>query len=154
HNISQGLKTYETVFGPFPFTQLDITEMAPYEGWAQSPAGFLMVSSIETDATAMENLEAGGNDDTPHVKVHPEEQGGLGRVGGGGVGDQFVFHELAHQWWGHQIGWASDEDEWISESWAEYSSGLMIDAIDKKRFELMRDKWKHFAVIADPFGTV
>jgi hypothetical protein len=155
HNISEGLKTYETVFGPFPFAQLDITEMAPYEGWAQSPAGFIMVSSIDKGGTMLEDLEAGETDnDQVHVKVHRDEQGGLGRVGGGGIGDQFVYHELAHQWWGHQIGWASSEDAWISESWAEYSAGLMIDAIDHKRFVDMRDKWKHYASIADPFGTI
>jgi hypothetical protein len=155
HNVSEGLKTYETVFGPFPFAQLDITEMAPYEGWAQSPAGFIMVSSIDKGGTMLQDLEQGETDsDQLHVKIHRDEQGGLGRVGGGGIGDQFVYHELAHQWWGHQIGWASSEDAWISESWAEYSCGLMIDAIDHKRFVDMRDKWKHYAAIADPFGTI
>jgi aminopeptidase N len=92
-------------------------------------------------------------DGNTHI-MNIEEQGGLGKVGGGGVGDQFVFHELAHQWWGHQIGWVSDEDEWISESWAEYSAGLIINAIDPKRFVTMRDEWRKRALEADAFGTI
>jgi hypothetical protein len=155
HNVSEGLKSYETIFGPFPFNQLDIAEMAPFMGFAQSPAGIVLVSSIERDATVTESYQQndyGGGEVTVHV--HRDEQGGLGKLGGGGVGDQFLFHELAHQWWGHQIGWAGDEDTWVSESWAEYSSGLMIDAIDHKRFNDMRKKWRQYAMEGDPHGTI
>jgi hypothetical protein len=155
HNISQGLKSYETIFGPFPYNQLDIAEMAPFMGFAQSPAGILLVSTIETGETVTESYQGndgGGGEVT--FKVHRDEQGGLGRVGGGGVADEFVFHELAHQWWGHQIGWASDEDVWISESWAEYSAGLMIDAIDAGRFKLKRHKWRQYAIEGDPHATL
>lgn len=155
HNVSEGLKSYETIFGPFPFNQLDIAEMAPFMGFAQSPAGIVLVSSIERDATVTESYEGndhGGGEVT--LKVHRDEQGGLGKLGGGGVGDQFLFHELAHQWWGHQIGWAGDEDTWVSESWAEYSSGMMIDAIDHKRFNDMRKKWRQYAMEGDPHGTI
>ncbi|HYV86011.1 MAG TPA: M1 family aminopeptidase [Patescibacteria group bacterium] len=147
-NISEGMKRYESIFGPFPYASLDIAEMAHYLNFAQSPAGVLLVSSVEVGSTLEEDDEGG-----VHV-LNVEEQGGLGKMGGGGVGDQFVYHELAHQWWGHQIGWASDEDEWISESWAEYSASLVIAAIDHGRFELMRDKWRQRAVLADPFGTI
>ncbi|MEM8961407.1 MAG: M1 family aminopeptidase [Acidobacteriota bacterium] len=34
------------------------------------------------------------------------------------------YHELAHQWWGHQIGWASYRDQWISEGFAEFHAAL------------------------------
>jgi hypothetical protein len=147
-NISAGIKNYETIFGPFPYGSLDVAEMAHYLNFAQSPAGVLLVSSVEVGSTVEED-ENGGM----HV-LNVEEQGGLGKTGGGGIGDQFVYHELAHQWWGHQIGWVGDEDEWISESWAEYSASLLIAAIDKGRFETMRDKWRQRAMIADPFGTI
>jgi aminopeptidase N len=83
-----------------------------------------------------------------------DEQGGLGKLGGGGTGDEFVFHELAHQWWGHQIGVVGPEDIWIAESFAEYSSGMMIAAIDPKRFDLLHKKWKQHAIEHDPYGTI
>jgi Peptidase family M1 domain len=149
YNISEGLKRYESIFGPFPFGQLDVAEMAHNLNFAQSPAGVLLVSTVTVGGTM-----AVDQDGDQHV-LNIEEQGGLGKVGGGGTGDQFVFHELAHQWWFHQVGPASDEDAWISESWAEYSAGLVIAAIDPKRFALMRDnRWKHYAVVADPYGTI
>jgi hypothetical protein len=151
HNIEQGLKAFETIFGPFPYGQLDISEMAPYLNFAQSPAGILLVSTVEGDTTY---LFQEANEQGARYEAHREEQGGLGRVGGGGLADQFVYHELAHQWWGHQIGWATDEDEWISESWAEYSAALVIDAIDPKRFKDMRTRWRQAAIEGDPYGTI
>jgi aminopeptidase N len=37
-------------------------------------------------------------------------------------------HEVAHQWWGHMVGWASFHDQWLSEGFAEFSAGLFIEA--------------------------
>jgi aminopeptidase N len=37
-------------------------------------------------------------------------------------------HEIAHQYWGHQIKWPDDEEEWMSESFAEYCSALQVRA--------------------------
>jgi hypothetical protein len=35
-------------------------------------------------------------------------------------------HEVAHQWWGHTVGWASYHDQWLSEGFAEFSAGLFV----------------------------
>ena len=35
-----------------------------------------------------------------------------------------VAHEIAHQWWGNRVGWASYRDQWISESMATYAAML------------------------------
>lgn len=35
-------------------------------------------------------------------------------------------HEVAHQWWGHTVGWASYHDQWLSEGFAEFSASLFI----------------------------
>jgi hypothetical protein len=37
-------------------------------------------------------------------------------------------HEFAHQWWGHQVGWASYHDQWLSEGFAEFSAALVLHA--------------------------
>ena len=37
-------------------------------------------------------------------------------------------HEVAHQWWGHTVGWASYHDQWLSEGFAEFSAGLVSAA--------------------------
>ena len=33
-------------------------------------------------------------------------------------------HEVAHQWWGHLVGWKSYRDQWMSEGFAEFSASL------------------------------
>ena len=35
-------------------------------------------------------------------------------------------HEVAHQWWGHTVGWTSYHDQWLSEGFAEFSAGLFV----------------------------
>jgi len=40
-------------------------------------------------------------------------------------------HEVAHQWWGHIIGWKSYRDQWMSEGFAEFSASMFAQAIYK-----------------------
>jgi hypothetical protein len=35
-------------------------------------------------------------------------------------------HEVAHQWFGHAISWASYHDQWLSEGFAEFAAGLFL----------------------------
>jgi hypothetical protein len=39
--------------------------------------------------------------------------------------DNIGTHELAHQWWGHQVGTKSYRDEWISEGFSEFTAALV-----------------------------
>lgn len=36
----------------------------------------------------------------------------------------FVAHEIAHQWWGHGVGWKNYHEQWISEGFAQYFAAL------------------------------
>jgi hypothetical protein len=40
-----------------------------------------------------------------------------------------TWHEVAHQWWGHQVGWSSYRDQWLSEGIAEFTAGLALEMI-------------------------
>jgi hypothetical protein len=124
-NVKQGLKHYESIFGPFPFNEIDITQMARGMGFSQSPPGVLFISG-----------------------------GALQGGGGGGRVDQHIFHELAHQWWGTNVGWVGNENDWISESMAEYASGLITAGIDPKKFRLQLDEWRQQATVGDAEGTI
>ncbi len=35
-------------------------------------------------------------------------------------------HEVAHQWFGHGVGWASYHDQWLSEGFAEFAAALFL----------------------------
>ena len=50
-------------------------------------------------------------------------------------------HEVAHQWWGHIIGWDSYHDQWMSEGFAEFSSSLYVQFTrgDQKFLEFWED---------------
>ena len=41
-------------------------------------------------------------------------------------------HEVAHQWWGHMVGWASYHDQWLSEGFADFSAGLFLQQTEPK----------------------
>jgi len=36
----------------------------------------------------------------------------------------FTAHEIAHQWWGHGVGWQNYHDQWLSEGFAQYFASL------------------------------
>jgi aminopeptidase N len=39
---------------------------------------------------------------------------------------EVTAHEVAHQWFGHGVGWASYHDIWLSEGFAEFAAGLFL----------------------------
>ena len=40
----------------------------------------------------------------------------------------FLAHEVAHQWWGHLVGWSSYRDQWLSEGLAQYSALMYLES--------------------------
>jgi len=44
-------------------------------------------------------------------------------------------HEVAHQWFGHAVGWASYHDQWLSEGFAEFAAALFLQ-------QAMGPKWQ------------
>jgi hypothetical protein len=40
-------------------------------------------------------------------------------------------HEVAHQWWGHTVGFNSYRDQWMSEGFADMSASLYLQMIEK-----------------------
>jgi hypothetical protein len=65
-----------------------------------------------------------------------------------GYSDAFVAHELAHQWWGHAVGWDSYHDQWLSEGFAEYMGAWYVqrkylnDERYADRFFELVDYWR------------
>ena len=39
----------------------------------------------------------------------------------------FLAHEVAHQWWGHGIGWENYHEQWLSEGFAQYFAALYAE---------------------------
>jgi aminopeptidase N len=50
---------------------------------------------------------------------------------------------VAHQWFGHGVGWASYHDQWLSEGFAEFSAGLFLQqAVGPKWQKDYLDFWE------------
>ncbi|MFQ5700376.1 MAG: M1 family metallopeptidase [Acidobacteriota bacterium] len=131
----QIIKFGEALYGPFPYDTLNIAEMAPFLGFGQSPTGFVLLTgeafmSSQAIASQFTTLKA----DFVHG---------------------FFAHEISHQWWGHTISWASPEDVWLSESFAEYSAGLYVmQLLGQEAFQGKLKDWRDAARIADPHAPI
>jgi aminopeptidase N len=66
-------------------------------------------------------------------------------------------HEVAHQWWGHAVGWASYHDQWLSEGFAEFSAGLFLQQAVGPKWQgdyiQFWDRLKHRVLDANRFGV-
>lgn len=56
--------------------------------------------------------------------------------------EAFRAHEVAHQWWGISVDWATYHDQWLSEAFAEYSGLWYMQAVlqdNEKFFDMLED---------------
>ncbi len=99
------LKVFSETFSPYPFRQLTIAEI-PFRGFARAYPATIFYSE---NAGFKENLTREDNlDDLSSV----------------------VAHEVAHQWWGHQLKSAKTQGSGLLiESLAEYSSLMVMQEI-------------------------
>jgi len=61
-----------------------------------------------------------------------------------GRSEVFRAHEVAHQWWGNQVGWASYRDYWIIEGLAEYCGFwfFQMSSKDKKKCDNLLKEYR------------
>jgi hypothetical protein len=48
-----------------------------------------------------------------------------------GASELFRAHEVAHEWFGHKVGWHSYRDQWLSEALAEYAAMMFVEGTVK-----------------------
>jgi hypothetical protein len=52
-------------------------------------------------------------------------------------------HEVAHQWWGHIVGWSSYHDQWISEGFADFSASLYLQYTEGGKLDKYLKFWEN-----------
>jgi aminopeptidase N len=64
-------------------------------------------------------------------------------------------HEVAHQWWGHMVGWASYHDQWLSEGFADFSASVFLQTTEPKsgKFEKYWDRARETILAKNSFGN-
>jgi hypothetical protein len=122
---------YERFLGKFPFDQFDIVEKNDY-GYGQAPPG-LMIITKEALSPLQDNLS---------------------NMFARGVNARFA-HEIAHQYWGHVLKMPSGEEQWLTESFAEYCSALYMErAKGKQGIDTIRAEWRLHSGEIGSIGTI
>lgn len=124
-DAQNAVRIYNAYFGKLPYTRIAMSQQ-PAAGFGQAwPTLVYMPYMAFIDTTQRAQL--------------------LGTRGGTDNFWRYVApHEVAHQWWGHIIGWDSYHDQWMSEGFAEFSASLYVQFIrgNDKFVEFWEDQRK------------
>ena len=67
----------------------------------------------------------------------------------------FLAHEVAHQWWGHAVGWKNYHEQWISEGFAQYFAALYAEKdLENTVLPNLLRQMRHTAIAASTEGPV
>lgn len=122
---------YEPFLGPFPFKEFNIIEINSW-GFGQAPPATMFITQ----------------------EAFTPLSGEINRIFSQGVNERFA-HEIAHQYWGHVVKMPSDEEQWITESFAEYSAAFVIKQLKgKDGYNALLATWKSNAKEAGTDGSI
>jgi hypothetical protein len=122
--LSQGQvasEIYTDYFGPLPFAKIALTQQTACNyGQSWPMLVYLPICGFLDDTQRHFLLQRAG-DDMYWKIVTP--------------------HEVAHQWWGQTVGFASYRDQWMSEGFANTSASIFLQATEPKG-DKYREFWK------------
>jgi hypothetical protein len=105
------IELYTDYFGPIPYKRLAMTQQTACNFGQSWPTLVWLPICSFFDTTVRHQL---GLDFADH-----------------GYWKIVAPHEVAHQWWGHDVGFNSYRDQWMSEGFADFSASLFIQMIEK-----------------------
>lgn len=66
-----------------------------------------------------------------------------------------LAHELAHQWWGHAVGWKNYHEQWLSEGMAQYFAALYAERRHgSEAFSAMLRQFRRWAISESDQGPI
>lgn len=112
---------YSERFGPFPYSQLALTQLPGRE--SQGFPGLIFLSSFAFLT----------HDEEDSIHMNPTVA----------LMNQLVpAHETAHQWWGDLVAWSTYRDQWFSEGLANYCALMMLEEKDSASFRMVMEKYR------------
>jgi hypothetical protein len=125
---------YAGTIGDAPFPTLSLAVLESHVPGGHSPAYFAAVNQpLPTSPFTW-------RDDPAAFENYPEF---------------FLAHEIAHQWWGHAIGWKNYHEQWLSEGFAQYFAALYAEHYrGTDVFGGIVQSMSRWAVRASPQGPV
>ena len=105
------VQLYNEYFGPSEFKHLEITQQTACN-YGQSWPGLVWIPICYYFDTTVRHQLGMDEGDRGYWKV-------------------VTPHEVAHQWWGHTVGFDSYRDQWMSEGFSDMSASLYLSMIEK-----------------------
>jgi hypothetical protein len=119
---AETLTAYSQMLGPYPFSTLSLTQRPGMssQGWP----GLIFLSS--------------------YVYLTAAERQALKMSAGDSVlfGEVMMPHEIAHQWFGDQVSWASYHEQWLLEALANYYALLLLERSNPADVNVMLDMYR------------
>ncbi|HEY1677864.1 MAG TPA: M1 family aminopeptidase [Candidatus Sulfotelmatobacter sp.] len=130
-SAARAIQYFSDRFGPFPYSQLALTQMPgrDSQGWP----GLVFLSSYAFLS----------NDQ--RLELHFEPYRIL-------LQDSIPAHETAHQWWGDLVMWKSYRDQWLSEGLANYCALMMLQEKDPSGFRQVMEKYREDLIAQNKDG--
>jgi hypothetical protein len=114
------IQYYQEFLGPFPLPEFNIIEINDL-GWGQAPPGTMFITKEAFN---------------PIMTAHAEDADSRG------INEVFA-HEIAHQYWGTAVKMPSREEQWLTESFAEYCAALFLKAYkDEATYKAIVKRWR------------
>lgn len=128
------VQLYTDYFGPSLFTHLQLTQQTACNYGQSWPELVWIPICYYFDSTVRHQL-------------------GI-QFGSRGYWKVVTPHEVAHQWWGHTVGFDSGRDQWMSEGFSDFSASLYLSMIEKdpKKFEAFWNDEKELLLERDAQG--
>jgi hypothetical protein len=120
------MRIYSDVFGAIPLHRLQMTQQTAL-GFGQAWPGLIYLPMLYLfDTTTRHELFRlmQQNADNPY-----------------GYFTVVAPHEVAHQWWGHAVGFNSYRDQWMSEGFSDMSASIYLQLVYAKEPQKYRKFW-------------
>jgi hypothetical protein len=106
------VRLYNAFFGKLPYKRIAMTQQpAGNFGQAWTTLVFMPFIAYINQTQRVQMMGTRGGTDGFWAEVGP--------------------HEIAHQWWGHIVGWTSYHDQWMSEGFSELSTSIYVQYVNK-----------------------
>ncbi len=115
------VQIYTDYFGALPYDHISLTQQTPCNYGQSWPTLVYLPTCYFWDSTIQHQIGVLDRDPS-YWKV-------------------VTAHEVAHQWWGQTVGFASYRDQWMSEGFANFSASLFLMQTNKTLKEY-DDFWK------------
>ncbi|MGC2818809.1 MAG: M1 family aminopeptidase [Candidatus Sulfotelmatobacter sp.] len=127
------IRYYAERFGPFPYSNLALTQLPGREsqGWP----GLIFLSSYAF-LTPEERRE---------IHMNPSQEF---------IDEQIPAHETAHQWWGDLVTWRTYRDQWFSEGLANYSALMILRQRNPAGFRQVMEKYRQDLLAKNKEGNL